>query len=79
MTTDTKNIPAEAICRACGQPMKVVRHDGRASALGFKVPPGGIFTIECCGDQLRIEDEEVEREVVRLLESYHAQNVRKGA
>ncbi len=65
-------IPTEAICHVCGKPMRVIHHEGRAAALGFKIPDGGIFTIECCGHQLRIDDEDVEREIVKLLESYHA-------
>jgi len=72
MSADLGSIPPEAICHICGQPMKVLHHEQRALALGFKIPAGGLFTIECHGFQLRIEEEEVEREVVKLLEAYHA-------
>jgi hypothetical protein len=72
MRVELKDILPEAICHICGEPMKVLHHEHRALALGFKIPEGGIFTIECHGFQLRIEDEEAEREVVKLLEAYHS-------
>src|SRR4051794_18378208 len=71
MATDFP-IPAEAICHVCGKPMRVIRSEGLAAAMGFKVPEGQIVTIECCDHQLRIEDEEVKSEVVSLLEASHA-------
>ena len=79
MPVELKDIPPEAICHICGEPMKVLHHEHRARALGFKIPDGGIFTIECHGFQLRIDDEEAEREVVRLLEAYHASKAAKAA
>ena len=72
MSVELKDIPREALCHICGEPMRVLHHEQRAIALGFKVPEGGIFTIECHGFQLRIDDEEAEQEVVKLLEAYHA-------
>lgn len=65
-------IPPEAICRVCGEPMKVVRWADRARAAGLKVPGGEITTIECHDYVLTIDDEEVAQEVVKLLDSYHA-------
>lgn len=46
----------------------------RATALGLKVPREDFFTIGCCGFRLRIEDPQVEREIVALLEAHQAQN-----
>jgi hypothetical protein len=66
-------IPPEAICDECAKPMRVIRHGARAAALGLKVPMGRFFTIECCGSQLRIEDEDVELKLVKLLDAFHAQ------
>jgi hypothetical protein len=70
MAVDFK-IPDELICRACGQPMKVVHHDVRAAALGVRLPEGDNSTIECCDQQIIIDDEEAELQAKQLLESYH--------
>jgi hypothetical protein len=65
-------IPPEAICDVCAKPMRVNRHGGRAAALGLKDSDREFFTIECCGAQLRIEDEDAERALVKLLDEFHA-------
>ena len=71
MLTDLQ-IPDEAICHICGKPMRVVRSEERARALGLRVPEGGITTIQCHDYYLTIEDEDVAQEIIKLLDAYHA-------
>lgn len=68
-------VPSEAICHVCGSPMKVIHHENRAASLGFKMSEGELWTIECCGYELRIEDDSVAREVKQILEAYHASSM----
>ena len=71
MATDFK-IPDQALCPICGTPMRVIRYEDRARALGLTVPERGIPSIECHGYQLIIEDDEEAEEIMKLLEAYHA-------
>jgi uncharacterized Zn finger protein (UPF0148 family) len=72
MSADLSDIPPEAFCRVCGEPMKVVRYEDEARAMGFKVPHRGIPSIECHDRQLVIEDDDVAQELMKRLETYHA-------
>lgn len=67
------DIPDMAICPACGQPMKVIDLAKKAADLGIHVPEGG-FTIECCGGQLYMEDEEARIMLRDLLLAYHTEH-----
>jgi len=64
-------IPEEAICHVCGEPMKVIDLTAKAAELGMSVPEENSYVIECCNHELTIEDDEEFRQLRDMLLEYH--------
>lgn len=67
------DVPELAICPKCGNPMKVVFLEPLATKLGFKVDEGA-FSIECCGGELTIDDNDLANRLKEVLLAYHQKN-----
>lgn len=71
-------IPEIAICDKCDEPMKVIELSEKAAKLGVQVTKGS-YSIECCGFQLTIDDNDAHAELVNILLAYHrGRNMESG-
>jgi hypothetical protein len=66
-----EEIPDEAICHICGQPMKVFDLSAEAERHGMRLPEANSYSIRCCDHELTVEDYGEFRRIRDLLAAYH--------